>query len=377
MVKQDLVFISQWGSDLKGINGGNVKKALSQIKCFENNDFVVKQVIKDPPKYTPNPTIVDRIVTKAKNILPFFTNQKIIKYSEIGRADCYYIRFYAYDVYMYRLFKRIKKENPHCKVILEYPDYPYLTLSGNDPIGDFLVRWRDQFEKHRSMRYIDRIATLLDCREIDGKSCLRIFNGFDVDTVSLKKVMEHKDEIHVLIVASLQPAHGVDLFIEGMKKYYSKKHNIRVYLHIVGGGSILNSIVNSAKPLGDKVVFHGFLHGEELNEIYDLCDIGLEILAPHRKEIAISASLKSREYISRGMPFVSACELDICSLGYDEYCRIKDSEEPVNIDNVINYYSDFKSMRVRKMAQMRHFAEQYLNMDYSMHEVIDFLHGNS
>lgn len=370
--KKKLVFISQWGEDTKGINGGNIKKTLSQIKTFEDNGFQVKKVFKEPPRYTSNPTIVDRITTKSKNWLPFCTNQSVVQYQEVGEADFYYIRFAFYDYYFYKLLKEIKTNNASSKIVVEYSDYPYLVLSGRDPIGDKLVQLRDQFENKRCRKYIDRIATFHNKTEIDGIPCIHILNGLDVNSIKKKTRRRKDNELHVLIVASLQPAHGIDRFIRGMIDYYRIERDVKVYLHVVGGGSIIKEIEELAEPLEDKVCFHGFLFGNDLDDMYDQCDIGLEILAPHRKQIEVSASLKSREYIARGFPFVSACILDISSLGYNEYCKIEDSEQPINIEEVISYYMMFSEDIEGKTKQMRKFALRFLSMDYAMKEVMDF-----
>ncbi len=370
---KSLIFISQWGSNIHGINGGNVKKAFEQIKTFERNGFKVKKVLKEPNEHVYLCYFFKRIKTKLNNIFPFCTNHSIVKYGEVGVADCYYIRFRGYDYYFYKLLKKIKENNPECKVILEYSDYPYLALSGRDIIGDALVKFRDEYNRKKCMKYVDRIATLLNDTKIDGKACIKILNGIDLNFVKLRKHnrLIHK-ELHVLIVASLQRAHGVDLFIEGMKNYYREKKDINVFLHIVGGGSILNELKELAKPLENKVIFYGFVYDEELDRLYDLADIGIEILAPGRRNITISASLKSREYIARGLPFISACDLDVSAFGFNEYYHIEDNGVAVDIDGVIKYTKSFYANGAVKMKQMRAFAEQYLCMDYAMKEVIQY-----
>jgi len=114
------------------------------------------------------------------------------------------------------------------------------------------------------------------------------------------------------------------------------------------------------------------LYGSELDAIYDRCDLGLEILAPRRKGIRLSASLKSREYIARGLPFVSACRLDICDLGFQEYLQIDDTENSVDIPCVVKYYQEFGKEREQRVALMREFAENCLGMGYAMKSVIEF-----
>lgn len=374
--KKKLVFISQWGSDLKGINCGNVKKVISQIESFRQSGYDVKEIIKEIPNCTDHPTLVDRVVSKCKNMLPFCTNNARIRYYEVGKADYYYIRFRGYDFYFRRLLKQIKKNNPNSKIVLEYPDYPYIVYKGTDPLGDFFVRVRDDYERKKCAKYIDRISTLLSAESINGVKTLRILNGLDVGRIKVRTPRKIDGSIHVLIVASLQRVHGVDLFLQGMKEYYNHEHDYDVYLHVVGGGEIVSELKMEAEGLEERVFFHGFIYDEELDEMYDNCDIGIEFLAPQRKQIKVSASLKSREYIARGFPFISACQLDVSDLGYDEYLKIEEGESPIDMKMVIEYVKTFSSDMDSRIAEMRAFAEKYLGMDYAMKNVKDFFEGN-
>ncbi len=366
-----LVFISQWGCNLKGVNGGNVKKVLSQIENFKGKGYEVKKVIREIPHYTDSPTLLERVISKSKNFLPFCTNEAKISYSEVGESDYYYIRFRAYDFFFRKLLKDIKRYNPDAKIVLEYSDYPYIEYKGKDPIGDYLVKKRDEYEKKKCSRYIDRIATLLPDKYIDGIKCLRIRNGLNVTNIKTRIPRIPDGRINVIIVASLQRSHGVDLFIEGMKKYYQNEYKEEIYLHIVGGGEIVQELKIMSKQIEDKVIFYGYKYGEELDEIYNRCDIGIEFLAPKRKNITISASLKSREYIARGLPFVSACRLDVSDIGFSDYLKIDDSEQPINMNEIIKYYHSL-SNDLKKIEEMRTFAEMYLDMDYAMKEVTDY-----
>lgn len=372
-----LVFISQWGSDVKGVNCGNVKKVISQIESFRKSGYEVKEIIKEIPNYTDHPTIVDRVVSKLKNILPFCTNNACIKYSEVGNADFYYIRFRGYDYYFRRLLKQIKMNNPNSKIVLEYPDYPYIVYRGRDILGDFLVRVRDEYERKKSAKYIDRISTLLSDETIDGVKTIRILNGLDVEHIKLRTPRKPDGSVHVLIVASLQRVHGVDLFIQGMKEYYNNEHEYDVYLHVVGGGEIVRDLKKEAEELGNRVIFYGFKYNEELDDMYDNCDIGIEFLAPQRKQIKVSASLKSREYIARGFPFISACKLDISDLGFEDYLKIEESESPIDIAKVVEYANTISVDANVKINKMRAFAEKYLGMDYAMKNVKEYFEGDS
>jgi glycosyltransferase involved in cell wall biosynthesis len=81
---------------------------------------------------------------------------------------------------------------------------------------------------------------------------------------------------------------------------------------MVGGndGGILPEWKALVQKLGleDKVLFHGQKTGAELDEMFDLCDLGVNSMGLYRKDFATTSELKVREYAARGLPFLCAVQ---------------------------------------------------------------------
>jgi len=77
----------------------------------------------------------------------------------------------------------------------------------------------------------------------------------------------------VLFVGRITLQKGPDYFIRVAKKVLD--HNPKVLFIISGSGDMEAQILNDAAYLGisDKVLFTGFLRGDELNQIFKLADI--------------------------------------------------------------------------------------------------------
>ena len=86
----------------------------------------------------------------------------------------------------------------------------------------------------------------------------------------------------------------------------------------------------------DKVIFHGQLFGDELNQIFDQCCFAIGSLARHRSGITTIKTLKNREYATRGMPFAYS-EQDNDFDGKSYVLKIVPDESPVDILSILNF----------------------------------------
>lgn len=106
-----------------------------------------------------------------------------------------------------------------------------------------------------------------------------IRNGINVDDYTLKnfelgplgKLKEAGYKI-VLFVGRLTVQKGPDYFIKAAKKVL--EFNKKVFFLVVGSGDLERQIIQQAAELGisDKVLFAGFLRGDELLRVYKMAD---------------------------------------------------------------------------------------------------------
>lgn len=94
----------------------------------------------------------------------------------------------------------------------------------------------------------------------------------DTDDTAIAKLKEGGNKI-VLFVGRITLQKGPDYFLKAAKVVLEFYPN--VYFVIAGSGDMEHFIINEAAALGisDKVLFAGFLRGEELNRIYRAADL--------------------------------------------------------------------------------------------------------
>lgn len=100
------------------------------------------------------------------------------------------------------------------------------------------------------------------------------------------------------------------------------------------------------RTIPENLVFHGYLGGEALADLYAKCDVGIGSLAAHRKSLRQACPLKTREYLSYGLPVI---------VGYEE------AEEPLrNADFVLEIGNHENNVR-DSVEPVRQFAESWLS----------------
>ena len=207
-------------------------------------------------------------------------------------------------------------------------------------------------------------------------SYMTLGNGLTVQSYNVRKPKRfHKnDVIDVLIVALVEHWHGIDRFIRGLHEYESTPDKRNIVLHIVGDGAELPHLkeLTAELNLQDRVIFHGFKSGKELDEMFDMCHIALDALAGFRKGLTELSSLKSREYCARGIPFLMASKDADFPEGFNWIQMVPADEQPIDMNTVVNFTN-------RMMAdpehpqKMRRYAEEHLDWMAKMKVLKEFL----
>lgn len=260
-------------------------------------------------------------------------------------TDFLYFRRIEPSVKLLKKLSEIKKINPQIRLIMEIPTYPFkgedtrkrsLKSKINIFIGDLFLH-----------KFVDRITL---CAQIDkierlyGIRVIHFMNGVDFDTLPINtNECKAGGDIHMICVSGCMYSHGYDRMIAGMKEYYEKESEPRnVYFHVVGTGEYLDSykeLAATSDTLKDKVIFYGRKTGKELDEIYAVCNMAVAHLATHRIGLHQMSSLKSREYVARGIPMVSSSMLDTCNRDTEKYFYfVPEDETPVDIKEVVKFY---------------------------------------
>ena len=302
----------------------------------------------------------------------------IYDYCKYNSIQFVYARsFQNASPWLIRLFKRLKTLG--IKSVTEIPTYPYDQEFVGFPYfsGRFWLKFDKRFRNSLSKQMI-AIVTFSNEDKIFGQRTIRISNGVDFDSIPLHQYKGHEDgSIHLIGVAEVHYWHGFDRLIAGLGEYYNTISNPRqVYFHIVGGvaanemnGSIhapgFHELIEKYQ-IQDKVIFHGQLFGQALDDVFNQCQFAIGSLARHRSGITNIKTLKNREYATRGIPFVySEQDTDFDSQPY--VLKAPADESPVNLQKIIDFVdsNQLKAEDIRKTVnnlswkiQMKHVLDE-------------------
>ncbi|MDD6400149.1 MAG: glycosyltransferase [Lachnospiraceae bacterium] len=326
-----------------------------------------------------------KTIGKIAKRLPFCsTNRDYSKlFKKIELPDFLYIRRVNLDLKFILFLKKLRKKFPTCKLLFEIPTYPYkgemLAVKGAVPlyIKDFVYR---QFLRF----YVDRIVIFDNQKKLFGIDCIYTMNGIIVNKYNIiKDSMDNRDSINIVYVGALGSHHGLERIIEGMRVYYEgdKKTIKKVVLECAGDGPSEEYYRNLVEKynLSEYVIFHGYLNENELNELYDKADIALAPLGMYKIGIYMGSFLKVREYLAKGLPIVTGCDLDVfnkypCNYGYN----VGNNDSIIDIDGIVQFYGELRSKYKDKhelSCEIHKYAEMHVDYSVVQKPIQDYIEG--
>ncbi len=271
----------------------------------------------------------------------------------------------------------IIKSPRKCKIVIEYQ-----SIESNERrlVGDYISVLYDFFYGGDIRKYSDGIVGVTDqitryqlSRSGDpDKPHITIGNGFNVDSVSVRKpVACQVQDLNLLCVANVNRWHGLDRLIRGLGAY---RGPVRVMLHIAGDGPELSGLkkLMNESDAGDKVIFHGFSTGKDLDDLFNTCDIAIGSLALHRIGLTEASVLKAREYCARGIPYIIASADPDFSDDFPFIFRIPADETPVDLQKVIEFAHRVCTDPAHP-RKMRSYAAENLDWSVKMKRLKAFL----
>ncbi|WP_297569696.1 glycosyltransferase [uncultured Anaerovibrio sp.] len=349
---------------MKGVE----KKRKYEIKAFKLNGIDTEEVIIEKE----SPFI---------RIIPFQGKFNWCAHANLKGVSALYIRYGFASFPFIFMLRSIRKNNPKIKIIIEIGSFPY----DKEFIGYKKILWvRDVIYRRFLRKYVDRIAINRPFEEIYGVKVLQFVNPIDVDSINVSNRVNRNDGnvINLVAVASLAHYHGYDRLISGIANYYSGEGTkVDIVFHVVGAGSILPTLKKMVSDLKIEkyVKFYGFLSGEELEQMYDIADIGVDELGGHRQDDLHNETIKSKEYISRGIPYITEYSVPEKLSPIKKYIfSVSPDETAIDIASIVNFYRTIRKEEQREttVAKMRSFAYSYCDVSVAMNSVIDYILGD-
>lgn len=197
-------------------------------------------------------------------------------------------------------------------------------------------------------------------------------NSIDVEIYSLKNYMPFNGkDLNILFVASKTSKwHGLDRLLKGL---YNYKGKVKIKLNVVG--DITKDILNMVSFLGlrNNVVFHGIKFGKELDELYDISHIAIGSLGIHREGLKYASTLKVREYMARGIPFIISHVDEDIDNDFPFYLKVPDNDDPLDMELVIKFVENIYKNYVDFSNIMRNYAIKRMDYKVKLSNLLRFL----
>lgn len=354
-------------------NNGISKKITYQVEalkacgmevhiCYTDETLTKRRVVDGT-------TIADYGNGTMSKILKRTEFSSIVKYAQKNNIEFVYIRSnHNANPFTIRMVKRMKRAG--MKVVMEIPTYPY--DSEYEAQGMTKQIFQDRLFRNCLAKHLDYIVTFSDYNTIFGQRTIKISNGIDFNSVSMKTTKnDTSKELNLIGVAEIHQWHGFDRFVKGLAQYYSQPQEYIVRFHVVGyffsaGVEAEFKKIIADNHMEDYVILYGKKHGTDLDEIFNRCDMGVGSLGRHRVGIQRIKTLKNREYAARGIPFIySETDSDFDDRPY--VLKEPADESPIDIKQVIEFYKslNISSQEIRNSiqnlswsCQMKHVVEE-------------------
>lgn len=327
--------------------------------------------------------------TLAQRIVGLFPTASITRdyeeaFSQLDHPDFVYVRRAVADRAYLAFWKKIKERYPACKIIIELFSYPY--------DGDDFGKWnawpfyiKERMYRPQLKKYVDRFVTFTEHREIFGIPAISTYNGINVESMPRIGGAFSEGQINLIAVAFMQRHHGYERILEGLHQYYQADtpHEYQVHLHLVGDGpeKPLYQELTARYGLEPYVHFYPTMVGEQLDKLYDKCDIALVSFGMYKARFyGKMGALKSRECLAKGMPLLTGCAIDVLSDDYPYALVFPNDASTVNTEDIVAFYKKIKSMEADKgrLAEtIRQFAREHVSMEAVMKPIVDYIEGNS
>ncbi len=294
--------------------------------------------------------------------------------------DFVYVRRTVADRAYVRFWKKLKELYPHCKIVIELFAYPY--------DRDDFAKWnawpfyfKELLYRPRLKRYVDRLVTYTEDREIFGIPTIRTTNGINMDSISRVEGVFHDREVGLIGVAYMQRHHGYERIIEGLHQYYDAPAAppYRVELRLVGDGPekpVYQELVRRYR-LEEYVHFYPNMSGKELDELYNVSDIALVSFGTYKVGFyGKLGALKSRECLAKGMPLITGCAIDVLPEDYPYAETFPNDASIVKTEDIIAFYQRVKAAAESKEKladSIRSFARQHISIEAVMKPVVDYV----
>ena len=199
---------------------------------------------------------------------------------------------------------------------------------------------------------------------------IKIGNGITIgEETPLAGKDSESNQLHLIAVAQMADWHGYDRLINALALMRDRKHDLNIYLTLVGDGVASPKLKALTKQLNlqNQIHFPGMLTGAQLDQAFSTADIGVASLGLYRIGLHEASVLKTREYMSRGLCVIaSGLDPDIPENSPYRFLVPNDN----SIEPITSMLSEISNKKLPSTQEVREFAEKHLTWEKKIEKIL-------
>lgn len=328
-------------------------------------------------------TVQHSMLRRIINLLPWnsFSRDYGSALSSIVDPDFLYVRHTFIDKEYIDFWKKVRREYPQCKIIVELPNYPY-NKQMRSSLYTAIVYVKELLYRKNYKDIVDRFVTFSNDSSIMSVPTITTKNGLRVDKVYISDERNEYStkEINLLAVAALLKQHGYERIIRGLHIYYNNGGTRIINFHIVGDGREKKYYEKLVKKysLERYVSFHGYKFGDELEQYYSKADAGIAVFGAYKIGMDNISAIKDGEYLAKGLPIISGCRNRLFDeIDSDIVLMYENENSAVDVSKIVRFldklHNEYSCSELRE--RIRDNAVRFADNAVTMKPIVDYINS--
>ena len=285
-----------------------------------------------------------------------------------NKFDIGYIRLGPPNSKLFSILKLLK--NGGAKIVVEslayFPGIKYHDLQGK------YIQLMHALNHDKFKNYVNYFLVEGNIESMYDVPCYSMNMGVEVDSIRPHVYKGNPNELNLISVANETTYHAYDRVIKSVYNYLCNGGKRKVRVHLVGTISEETTRLIEQLQLRDYILTYGKKSGDELDFIYDKCNIGLGPFGQHRVGGKKDTGLKTKEYFAKGLPYIFSGEEPTVPIDYPYIFRFPSDESYIDFDKVWDFYSKL-SANEQVIHDMRQFAKDNYSWNTIMKKALQYI----
>lgn len=197
-----------------------------------------------------------------------------------------------------------------------------------------------------------------------AKVVIVIPNGINVKNYNIKKINSFSFPLKIIFLKGTSnnaPWNGIDRLINSIDDLENSHEKIKLI--------ICGHLIKGEIPERGYIEIVGYKNKLEIDQLLQEVHIGVSTLSLFKKELKEASTLKTREYIARGLPFFYAyTDPDLNEESKEFALEFPNDDSLIDMEKVIEFAK--KALEDKDLPQkMRKYAEEHLDYEVKMKQL--------